>query len=123
MAVKKRYVKINLEDIILIPSYRGYNTVWCYTPKLTAPELHMGYLDNEFFAYVLSPYDSGIDIEQPTTVVDHYIDKIFLKCSSVEYNQMYMNEECKPYLEALLSRKKMYEENIKVYNPAPNNQN
>ncbi len=123
MTVKKKYIKISLEDIYHIKDYRGYDTIWCYTPKLTAPELHMGYIDNEFFAYILSPYGSGIDIEQPTTVIDHYLDKIFLKCPSVEYNMMFMNEDCRPYLEALKSKKKMFEESVKVYNSAPNNQN
>lgn len=124
MGVKKKNIKIDLNDIIHLENYRGYDSIWCYTPKLTAPELHIGYLNNEFFSFTSKPYETpNYELEKPELVINYYLDVLYLRCSSLEYNNVIMNEGYRPYLNALKSKKKMFEESVKVYNPAPNNQN
>jgi hypothetical protein len=102
-------VKIDLNDIKTIENYRGFKKIWCYTPLQSAPELHLGYMDDVFFTYKLSPYLTGISIEKPETVIDHYIDRIFLKCSGLEYDWVFMDKEYRKYLDALNSVKAMAE--------------
>lgn len=110
-------MKIELSDIKHLENYRGYKDIWVYTPELTASELHIGYLDGEFFSYT----SRNVDYTYPERVVDHYIDKIFIKHPSLEYEQTFMSEDYRPYLNALNSKIGM--ETGKVYNPAPNNRN
>lgn len=102
-------IKIELDDIQLLENYRGYDRIWCYTPIYTAPHIHMGYLCKDFFFYILPPYHRFIDINTPTSIVDYYLDMIFLKDPGSEYNLAFMNDEYRPYLNALNSMKSMTE--------------
>ncbi len=115
---KERFVKIDLNDIYHIEDYKGFKNIWVYTPKLTAPELHIGYLDNVFFGYT----SRQVNYEQPEQVVDYYLDRIYLKDPTTEYDMFFMNDEYKPYLEALNSKISMMQSR-NIYNPAPDKQN
>ena len=71
-------IKINLDDIKIINNYRDYKTIYVYTPE-SSPNIHMGYLCKDFFFYILPPYHRFIDINTPTSIVDYYLDMVFLK--------------------------------------------
>jgi hypothetical protein len=98
--------RINLDDIKILENYRGHNEIWVYTPYLDN-DLHIGYIDNVFFAYVLPAYGHGIDISNPRSVVDHYIDNIYFKIESIEINFVDMNPVYRHYKRALDGKKSM----------------
>jgi hypothetical protein len=99
-------IKIDLNDMQRLENYRGYKEVWVYTPS-TDNDLHIGYLDDVFFAYILPAYGKGIDIQNPRSVVDHYIDNIYFKVESIEINMVSMNPKFSDYKKALDSKRNM----------------
>lgn len=70
--------------------------------------LHIGYLDDRFFAYTRQAYGAGIDIDDPKTVVDYYLDSIFFQSESIERDMIALNPIYQAYKDTLDNYIKMY---------------
>lgn len=95
--------RIKLDEIILIHNYRDYETIWVYSPS-AEPSLHIGYMDGTFFAYILA----NMNNEDPYSIIDYYIDKVYFKVESVEKDLVTMNSNFRCYKNALDSKIKMF---------------
>lgn len=117
--------RIRLSDIKRLDGFyhRGsgslYRTVWVYTP-FQDNDLHIGYLDNRFFAYTRPAYGRGIDIEKPESVIDYYLDSVFFQIEAVEKDMVMMNRIYRPYKIALDNFIRGFRQTIY---PAPNKPN
>lgn len=104
--------KIRLSDMKRLDNFyhegsdHTYKTVWVYTP-FQDNNLHIGYLDDRFFAYTRQAYGAGIDIDDPISVVNYYLNNIFFQIESVERDMIMQNQKYKIYKISLDNYKKM----------------
>jgi len=80
---KKDQERIFLEKIETVENYRGYKKILMIRPYSNT---YLGYLDNDFFGFVIKENDIKYWMMDAKKAVDYYLDKTFFHNPVLEYD-------------------------------------